>query len=224
MKKALPILVFLFAQLAALSNTQQNKSAYNDTIGGLPFRIQTFSGKVIDQKQVILDWLTAETWATVTHYDVFRSTDNKEFTKVGQVMQTNSSVSTGQSYTFTDNVFNITSNVMYYRLKQVNKDGLQVWSDILVVRLQAKSKTSVAVWPTPATDEVNISFYKKANGMVVCNYFSTDGKMIHQEKIKCSAGIINTKLTAIRNWKTGNYFLQLSDETGIIETKQFVKN
>ncbi len=222
MKKILPILILITCQLtaAAKSNSISND---NDTIGGLPFRLQSFSARVVNNNQVVLDFLTAETWATVTHYDVFRSADNKSFTSVGKVSQT-VNVASGQAYSFTDNLLNNTSTVLYYRLKQVNKDGLQVWSDVIVVRLQAKSKSTIATWPNPASDELNINFYSKANGVVVFTYFSTDGKMVHQEKIKCSAGIFNTKLTAIRNWKSGNYFLQLSDDSGVFETKQIIKN
>jgi Secretion system C-terminal sorting domain len=222
MKKILPILILITIQLAAAAKTNQSSSD-NDTIGGLPFRLQSFSARVVNNNQVVLDFLTAETWATVTHYDIFRSTDNKSFASVGQVSQT-VNMASGQAYSFTDNLLNSTSGVLYYRLKQVNKDGLQVWSDIIVVRLQTKSKTNIAVWPNPSSDELNINFFNKTNGVVVCTYFSTDGKMVHQEKIKCSAGVFNTKLTAIKNWKSGNYFLQLSDDTGVFETKQIIKN
>ncbi|GAB3824712.1 T9SS type A sorting domain-containing protein [Pontibacter rugosus] len=122
----------------------------------LPVELMAFKGAV-QNGNAKLNWATAQETAN-DKFVVERSQDGKSFTKVGEVKGHGNS-STRLDYSFTDT--NPTVGANYYRLRQVDFDGTEAFSNVVALEFQQKQSTAAAgiasVYPTVASVEVNIS-------------------------------------------------------------------
>ncbi len=81
-----------------------------------------------EQKMIILRWKTSHE-ESVQKFVVERSTDNRNFIKIGEVM----SRGPGFQYQFEDQKLGRFNSLYYYRLRIVNKDGSNQFTDSLPV-------------------------------------------------------------------------------------------
>ncbi|NUN10720.1 MAG: T9SS type A sorting domain-containing protein [Ignavibacteriaceae bacterium] len=107
-------------------------SAFSEFTGGqmsaLPVELKSFSAKLVDGKPSL-------TWQTATEinnygFDVERSTDKSNWSKIGFVQGAGNSNSP-KNYNYTDNT--AVSGKYFYRLKQVDTDGTFDYSPVVEV-------------------------------------------------------------------------------------------
>ncbi|MFM2386152.1 MAG: hypothetical protein RL660_909 [Bacteroidota bacterium] len=111
-----------------------------------------------------LSW-TSLNEANMFAYDIERSLDNKQFTKIGTVNATNNAIA---QYTYNDE---LTSNVAYYRLKMIDNDGKSTYSKIVAVN--NTTSATLSLLPNPATSVVAISGKNVLGDLVVTNSLGT---------------------------------------------------
>ncbi|WP_428667736.1 hypothetical protein [Runella sp.] len=100
----------------------------------LPVELTYFRGQAVD-KNVELQWET--TWEkNASHFDVQRSKDLNEFTTFSSTAAAGD-ISERTHYTATDNA--PIPGVMYYRLRQVDRDGQFVYSKIIPIHFDAET-------------------------------------------------------------------------------------
>jgi hypothetical protein len=80
------------------------------------------------QNKTTISWKTGQE-ENVTKFHVERSTNNKDFTKVGEVDAKGSN----SEYEFEDESISRMKNIYYYRLKVINNDGTFQFSESLPV-------------------------------------------------------------------------------------------
>ena len=80
------------------------------------------------QDRIVLNWKTTSE-VSVDKFVIERSTDNKHFTDIGEVVAQGA----GFNYEFVDNNLGKFKNLFYYRLRVVNKDGSYQHNDSLPV-------------------------------------------------------------------------------------------
>jgi len=122
------------------------------------------------------------------------------------------------SYEFTD-INNNAKGITQYRLRQLDKDGKQAYSQIRAVRGEGQ-KGKTIVYPNPSSDgKVNVVFENKEASRDV-SLMDMNGRIIKQWK-----NVMNNTLQ-IENLVTGFYTLRIiNTETGeqVVE-KIVVKN
>ncbi len=89
-----------------------------------------------------------------------------DFENIGQVTGQGTS-NIINSYNYTDNISAF--GIVYYRLKQVDFDGVYEYSDIIAVEVPLANQIDVNVFPNPFSDETNISYLlpKKADVKII---------------------------------------------------------
>lgn len=92
-----------------------------------------FSGEP-SQDKIILTWKTGQE-NEIDLFVVERSTNNKEFSKIGEVAPKGSN----SSYEFIDTDFTEVKNIYYYRLRVRNEDGTFQLSESITVILKVSS-------------------------------------------------------------------------------------
>jgi hypothetical protein len=97
----------------------------------LPVNLVYFKGQYLD-KQVNIAWQTSSEHNS-SHFDLQRSTDALEFITIHKTESAGSSYQT-KNYTFLDT--NPLLGTNYYRLRQVDNDGLMTYSKIISIILQ----------------------------------------------------------------------------------------
>jgi len=96
----------------------------------LPVHLISFTGQTKDN-DVLLNWQVTQE-LNMKEYDVERASSNLQFSYLGAVQATNSTLN--HTYSYTDaNALSGISGSLYYRLKQVNKDGSISYSNVIKV-------------------------------------------------------------------------------------------
>jgi hypothetical protein len=147
----------------------------------------------------------------VKGYDIERSTNGRDFNKIGFV------AANGQStYSFID--AQTSQGTVYYRVKNVDNDGNFKYSNILSLR-NGVSNLVLKAFPLPALDKITVQHEGvTSNGRI--NISSSNGSIVRN--IKPAAGSIETiiNLTGLRS---GLYVLSFDKGDGKPQTIKFVK-
>jgi hypothetical protein len=113
----------------------------------LPVRWISFNAHLDDKQKALLNWKVDET--NVSHYEVERSTNARDFRRLGTV----SSLSNGvHQYHFTD-PGTVEGNV-YYRIKLVDADGTYAYSR--TISIAASRGIQLKAYPNPVRETATI--------------------------------------------------------------------
>jgi len=127
----------------------------------LPVSLLSFTATMYDNKKTIA-WSTAQE-INVNHFEIEYTTDpSGGFKKITDIPATNTS--NIKSYSFTDNI--TTSEVTgYYRLKVIDNNGSFTYSSVALIK--AASVKSLVIFPTPATNKINITVPVEMNNATI---------------------------------------------------------
>ncbi len=147
--------------------------------GVLPLQLLTFTGSLVNNN-VLLNWTTANE-VNMSSYIVERSTDGVHFTDIGTVNATGGSSGTGNYY-FTDQSLNIlAASPVYYRLKEVDKDGKQTLSSTIPITLSSVKK--IVVYPNPAKRVIHLLLNQPLAGDSYLKLYDMMGKEVMNHKL-----------------------------------------
>jgi hypothetical protein len=112
----------------------KNLTIYVD--GVLPIELLSFTGKVIDSRNVLLEWSTASEQSN-DYFIIERSTDGYDWTQIKNIDGSGNS-NTKINYTTIDN--SAPRTIVYYRLSQVDFDGVSETFNPIDVNLKLIDK------------------------------------------------------------------------------------
>jgi hypothetical protein len=173
-----------------------------DTItvsGVVPLNLLSFDA-FKNKNTVSLKWKTTNEINT-SHFDIERSSNGINFTKIGNVQALN--ISGTNDYSYED--LQPLKSINFYRLKQVDIDGSFKHSNINKVLFENFGE-DLHIYPNPATQYVQFDFAGKQKTILV-NVFDVLGRHIIT---KTMANQLPLKLN-IEQLAKGKYILQLSD-------------
>ncbi len=176
----------------------------------LPVTIQQFTA-IVEKNNVQTSW-TVSNEINIQKYIVERSLDGSNFISIGTVLASN--ITGIKKYSFTD--MNAVKQVIYYRLKIVEKDGSFNYSKIVV--LNNLTKSSINIFPNPAKNQIVITHITATeNGIVLV----TDllGKNIITQKVNANTNQTLINITAL---KAGIYVVKFLNGT-TENSLQFIK-
>jgi hypothetical protein len=129
----------------------------------LPVTWEDFRG-FTDNGKALLEWSTASE-KNNAFFEVQRSASGKDFTAIG-IVPGHGTTTEKQAYTFTDP--DLLMEPMYYRLRQVDYDGGEDYSDVIRVRIPSElDRQPLRLYPNPATAPV--VYLNKRTSVVVTN-------------------------------------------------------
>lgn len=142
-----------------------------------PVEFIAFTGE-LNGSYVVLNWATA-TETENDYFQVERSTDGATYEAIAQVTGAGDSQEE-LAYSYLD--YDYSPGVNYYRLRQVDYDGTQDFSDVIVVNAGGAVATVLGIYPNPASgSEVNVSLDNNWNAdKVTLDVFSTSGQHVLQ--------------------------------------------
>lgn len=183
----------------------------------VPVELIRFDGKVKD-RDILLSWATA-TESNSAYFSIERSTNGQAWRSIGQLKAAGESQQVIE-YQFTDT--NPVNGVNYYRLHQVDIDGTEDYSETISVNYKYR-KQAIQVFPNPTSTSVNLSIFSQNNRLVDFNIIDVTGQsVLRQNAIQLVKGTDQITL-ATETLDAGIYFIQVIDENGAFEAKQFIK-
>ena len=178
----------------------------------LPVSLINFEGKYAG-KSVQLNWQTTQE-INSNYFNVERSLDGLHFIKIGNVTARGSS-GIKSAYSFTDNALPKLNNqsLIYYRLKQVDKDGKYQYSRVAVVNIKQVSVTSV--FPNPNNGLFNVSTSGTSKLLDVLIVDASGKQVYHQQFGNASSALIH--LPEVK----GVYYVKINAD-GVVTNKTVV--
>ena len=178
--------------------------------GPLPLTLKSFSGHLLNNNQTALNWSTSMEIST-DHFDVQRSLDGRTFTTVATKQAAGNSYITN-NYNLTDDVANINSTVIYYRLRQVDQDGKLSFSKVISVRLKA-SNNNFTVSPNPFNQYLNINIDWNKEEITTIKVLNLQGTEMIVKNVTLTKGTNYISISELANLPAGNYLIQLNNGT-----------
>lgn len=120
-------------------------------------------------------------WATASELNnekfiIQRSYDGSNFRDIGIISGAGNSIQV-LNYEFMDDLVNLATSIVYYRIQQVDYDGAYDYSEIVKVDVDTK-KNSVSIYPNPITS--GEGYIKGWNEGVTTKLYDQNGKLVKQ--------------------------------------------
>ena len=175
----------------------------------MPIHLIKFTATLQDQTTHLL-W-TADNEQNFSHYEIQRSTNSREFNKVGSVQSKKRSEKNEYSFEdFTPLPFGDGSvKSIYYRLKMVDNDGTFTYSNIAQIKLPVKN--GFTVYPNPATTAAQLQFSKPLTGKANLTMTDATGKTVLTTVFNGPSSMVSI---ATINLPAGIYRVKVMSESG----------
>ncbi len=181
--------------------------------GLLPIELFDFQGKALDQ-EIVLTWTTLSE-INNDYMAVERSGDGKTFTEIGRIA--------GARTTYEKHTYSLTdkkplNGMNYYRLRQVDFDGVARLHQVIGIRFGEENQGMV-LSPNPATDRLTVEWSFSGSQSVVLRIFDLNGRQLAAYTVPAGSAIPELPLYDL---PAGTYILRASQgqEVGVMK---FVK-
>ena len=173
----------------------------------LPVKFKNYDVRFTIEKKVENIWTTA-TEVNVSHFNIQRSNNGKDFVTVGRVAAKGNS-----EYEFVDDIRNLEFGIrnLYYRIMSIDKDGQTSFSEIRYV--EVGSRNGINVYPNPARNTVNIEC-SNAKELFIIDYM---GQIVKKQIMNNQQSIIN-----IQGISKGIYVVKVEMNNGEIKTQKLI--
>lgn len=179
----------------------------------LPVTWLSFRGTNLD-KDNLLEWTTGSEQNS-REFIVERSLDAVSFIGIGSKPAAGNS-SSPMDYNYTDhNVDRLGSEVMFYRLKQVDIDGRYKYSGVVRLNISNRTKQTSIVYPNPTNGMTTIAVGDKQLIGTKAELFDGAGRMLMEFKITA-----NTQTLDLSRYVNGIYLVRLSNKEVLRIVKQ----
>jgi hypothetical protein len=157
---------------------------------------------------VRLNWSTASEQNS-SHFEIERSTNGIEFTQIGHVTAAGNSQSVS-NYEYVD--AQPLNGVSYYRLRQVDQNGVYSFSRVLQLKYQ--TTTAARIVPNPTDGPINLQIPSDWTGTYDCRVFNTVGVLVENLRgLRAGSHAVNIKgkapgLYQFTLWENGKQIQQ----------------
>lgn len=204
----------------AFSNTSFG-SAWTLVQNGAPLPITLVSFNAVwdnnEQSVARVFWSTASELDN-DYFQVQRSKDGFNWFNIEKVEGAGTSINTLNYEIFDNRPLN---GISYYRLKQVDFDGTESYSNIVALN-KDQMNPAIAVYPNPASNIFHMYFSGFETEVVHINILDNSGRVVYQ----LNPNILNNpgQVVDVRNFQSGVYFIHVTSETENFVEKIVIKN
>ena len=207
-----PALFYSLPSISSIANDGNGYAgiSYVETIKTVetpPAKFTEFNA-VENKGNGLLSWQMENESAYTDHYEVERSINSIDFTKIIMVATKNNGNSSNL-YDATDlNLSAISSaGLFYYRIKEVDKNGRYIYSETRNIRLNNQNLAALA-YPNPIKDFLNLTIDLDQDAVGSITIYDGTGKKIKIIQLNLLKGV-NTKKINLAALASGSYLLQI---------------
>ena len=178
--------------------------------GTLPVSLEDLGGNYRDNGKVEIRWVT-NFESNSDRFVVERSIDGRTWEPTGTVMAKGYST-IRQYYSFIDMVGKNLANRkdLFYRLKQVDRDGSVAVSRILIVRVYNTTAVKmVSVTPNPARSDISVNLQLNEPSMVVMKIRNSNGAEVMRKASRLSDGTHSVLFEGSSRIQPGLYVMEV---------------
>ncbi|HMF70267.1 MAG TPA: T9SS type A sorting domain-containing protein, partial [Flavitalea sp.] len=164
---------------------------------------------VAKDKDIDVEWKISEENG-IEKYEVNKSTDGNQFSKVAEIKATqNSAVG---NYKWVD--ANVESVDNYYRIHAIDKNGRGIYSKIVFIKVSA-AKTTLRIFPNPVTGHIlNVEITDNKKGAYQLTLVNAQGQQVMRKIIVHEGGRFINQIRLHNSIQQGLYFLKILSANG----------
>ena len=203
-------------------NGGANASFYIEATSGLPCVLQSLPIELLyfnafpEQNKIVkTEWSTASE-TNNDYFSVERSNDAMVFEQVGIVQGAGNSNTTLNYVFYDEHPF---TGISYYRLRQIDFDGQNSYSEIRTVNIQTFE--IISIYPNPAGDYIQYNVASDNGGTVIIKMTDIFGREVLQKEETIEQGI-SERMISTATLSNGSYLLQILSSKNDKTQKQFV--
>ena len=183
----------------------------------VPVTLLDFTASAMDQNSAILNWATA-TEINNSHFTIQRSLDGVYFNSLTDI-KGQGNTSAISTYSYIDVTIPNQTKRAYYRLKQVDFDGVSEYSVVRPVDFDIIDSwtSSVNLYPNPLTNTLFVHLVE-VEEIVDLSLFSISGQLLLEEKLAKEMSSID-----ISQLNAGSYFVRLVDKENTTHIQKLIK-
>ncbi len=190
---------------------------YAVPVDNYPLTTQLLNFKaILENKQVKLNWNVTED-ANVYSYDVERSADNTNWSKVTTVN------ANGTSGTFSYDAVdaNPLKGISYYRVRIIESAGMNRFSAIKQITLD-EFTASFVIAPNPAKDLARLFIEASEAGEATIQILNMQGREVLSQKKQLKSGSNTIELPVAETISAGTYMVRLTTGTKVLQQKLII--
>lgn len=180
-----------------------------ENVSILPVTLVFFTGNMVGD-EAVLNWLTASELNN-SGFEVEHSLNGIDFESIGWV-NGNGTTNIPNTYNFVQE--NLSGGIHYYRLKQIDFDGVFEYSNI--ISLEYKSNVKVKIFPVPAQNMLNVNINSKDIQNAQLNIVDVSGK-----RLRTITQVNSNNQIDLSYLPSGSYFIQINWNNNQVETYPF---
>ncbi|MEO8086539.1 MAG: hypothetical protein ABI763_06955 [Bacteroidota bacterium] len=174
----------------------------------LPVELNYFSAAALPEQKVTVDWMTASE-INNDYFIIERSKDNFNFEDAGKIAGAGNSTSL-LSYGFIDEK-PFLAPVSYYRLRQVDYDGSEHFSNAVPVAFRKDQLQIISAYPDRETNSIKVIFAGAAGEKIQYSLSDVFGKTIVNRNLTAEKSVTLISIDMI-NAAAGIYFLTMTGQ------------
>jgi hypothetical protein len=182
----------------------------------LPVTILSFSATYVSANNVKVAWETTDE-INVSYFEVERSSDATNFSGIAQV-NASDVPNPIHSYSINDQLYNVNSNIVYYRLRIVDNDGKVTYSKTIPVKLD-QPETNISVYPNPVDSYTILNLYADKSGTATLRLIDNSGRQILTRTFTVSNGNNSELVDQLGNLPRGIYVIQVMFDNSLYNQK-----
>ncbi len=172
----------------------------------LPVSLLSFTANYVSANNVKVAWSTTDE-VNASYFEVERSSDGTGFISVAQV-NASESLNPVHSYSINDQLYNINSDVVYYRLRIVDNSGKFTYSKIIMVKLD-QPENNLSVYPNPVDSYATVNLFTDKSGSGMLRLIDNSGRQILTRSFTVSNGNNSILVDQLGYLPKGIYVIQL---------------
>ncbi|MFD2721774.1 T9SS type A sorting domain-containing protein [Hymenobacter monticola] len=156
-------------------------------------------------------------WATASEknndrFEVESSADGRTFRRIATVLGAGSSTQR-HDYALPDpNLARYAADLVYYRLRQVDRDGTAAYSPVRTVQVPAETGFAAQAYPQPFVNELTLLVRTGEDGPVVVLAYDAVGRLLFTHRAALAAGTNTVPLPQAAALPTGAYMLSITQQ------------
>jgi hypothetical protein len=182
----------------------------------LPVTILSFSAGYVSTNNVKVAWSTTNE-INASYFVVERSSNGADFIDVAQE-NASESINPIHNYSINDQLYNVNSNVVYYRLRIVDTDGKYAYSKIIPVKLD-QPESSISVYPNPVDNYTIVNLYSDKPGTGLLRLIDDAGRQMMTKSFTVINGNNSLMVDQLGHLPKGIYVIQLMVNNNLYNQK-----
>lgn len=178
----------------------------------LPVRFINAAATLLNQNNALVKWQVATPMENATSFIVEFSTNGRTWAQAGQL--TINDLNKG-SWQFTHT--GIPTGNLYYRIKQIDRDGSFTYSRIVL--LKNKANGGYVIYPNPANTFISVSTGYDAVNKATLQLFDATGRLLVNKIITSS----NEEISTV-HYPDGAYMLRITNNEEVTTYKVMVQH